>query len=203
MYAGQFHLEGVEGKWTFYASNFLIDFVGKRKKKWHRGKDKVYLRARNQGLQGFTLGQIRSKMYRLLRCYSRVKRHNERQTGGKRIKWAFFDKMDGCFRYERSLFPVKIIESNGDVEEVAENDTAVRSATKKSKKEVEAGSIAASLAEKVQVERLKEERKMIEAKAKLLQVENKGKERERRLALAEREMALKEKEFNLTYGLSH
>ncbi|CAB4432577.1 unnamed protein product [Rhizophagus irregularis] len=114
---------------------------------------------------------IKSKLARLIKTYSEVKKHNEK-SGEARKDWVWYDKMDAIFGACENIAPSFIANSSIDIEEDKELlDNKSKFSKKQKKNNVDTIAIAISTMSETR-ERLEVERQKWEFEQEKMKLEH-------------------------------
>ncbi|CAG8731208.1 8339_t:CDS:2, partial [Funneliformis mosseae] len=102
--------------WQGYEIDLLIQYISDNFNEYKKGnKTKLFNEMSANLLKNKEPAAIKSKLSRMIKTYSEVKKHNE-QTGVERKDWEWFDKMDCIFGIRENISPSFITNRFTDTE---------------------------------------------------------------------------------------
>ena len=143
---------------------------------------------------------IKSKLSRMVKTYSEVKKHNE-QSGIERKDWEWYNKMDNLFGTRENISPSFLANKSTDVEneEYLDNESKPVKKSKKNNVDVIAAALStmSETRERVWDKKIELEKEKMVIELSKLEVEKQKWEFEREKMKMEYELRLKEMELRL------
>ncbi|PKY55611.1 hypothetical protein RhiirA4_475190 [Rhizophagus irregularis] len=89
--------------WQDHEIDLLIQYIGDNFDEYRKGnKTKMFNEISSNVLKNKEPNAIKSKLARLIKTYSEVKKHNEK-SGEARKDWVWYDKMDAIFVWDKKI----------------------------------------------------------------------------------------------------